>query len=92
MNSRTKIIKIAYPQELFEQGNISQILSSIAGNIFGMKIVKNLRLLDLSFPEKLAKSFEGPEYGIPGIRNLTNIHNRFFIGAIIKPKLGLNPK
>lgn len=92
INPNTKIIKIAYPQELFEPNNVSQILSSIAGNIFGMKIVKNLRLLDLSFPEKLAKSFQGPEFGIPGIRNLTNVHDRFFVGTIIKPKVGLNVK
>ena len=27
-------VKIAYPLELFEQGNIPQLMSSIAGNIF----------------------------------------------------------
>jgi ribulose-bisphosphate carboxylase large chain len=37
-------VKIAYPSILFEEGNMSQIMSSIAGNIFGMKAVKNLRL------------------------------------------------
>ncbi|MDI6798738.1 MAG: ribulose-bisphosphate carboxylase large subunit, partial [Candidatus Aenigmarchaeota archaeon] len=35
-------IKVAYPIELFEPGNMPQILSSIAGNVFGMKAVKNL--------------------------------------------------
>jgi len=92
INKKTKIIKIAYPQELFEQGNMPQILSSIAGNIFGIKLAKNLRLLDLSFPKKLASSFQGPYLGIQGIRNLTKVKNRFFIGTIIKPKLGLSPK
>ncbi|MDP3056965.1 MAG: hypothetical protein Q8N37_00385 [bacterium] len=31
------IVKIAYPLDLFEFGNIPQLLSSVAGNIFGMK-------------------------------------------------------
>jgi ribulose-bisphosphate carboxylase large chain len=82
-------IKIAYPSELFEKGNMPNILSSIAGNIFGMKDVKNLRLNDIHFPEKLLKSFKGPKYGIPGIRKILKIGKRPLIGTIIKPKLGL---
>ena len=83
-------VKIAYPSHLFEGGNIPNILSSIAGNVFGMKAVKALRLEDVSFPKSLLKSFSGPKYGISGIRKLSGIKNRPFIGTIIKPKLGLN--
>ncbi|MDH5266900.1 MAG: ribulose-bisphosphate carboxylase large subunit, partial [Candidatus Bathyarchaeota archaeon] len=36
--------KIAYPLELFEPGNISNLLSSVAGNIFGLRTLKSLRL------------------------------------------------
>ncbi len=35
-------VKIAYPSELFEKGNAPNILSSIAGNIFGIRSVRNL--------------------------------------------------
>jgi len=86
------IIKIAYPYELFEPGNMPQILSSIAGNIFGMKTVKNLRLLDVHFPYTLVKSFSGPEHGIEGIRKLLHVHSRPLVGTIVKPKLGLDEK
>lgn len=85
-----KYVKIAYPIELFEPGNMPQILSSIAGNIFGMKAVKNLRLEDVDWPDKLIKSFKGPLYGIQGIRKLLKIPKRPLCGTIIKPKLGLN--
>lgn len=83
-------IKIAYPLYLFENGNISEILSSIGGNIFGMKVVKDLRLLDIRFPEEMIKSFKGPEFGIEGIRELTNIQDRPLVGTIVKPKVGLD--
>lgn len=83
-------IKIAYPLELFEPGNMSQILSSIAGNVFGVKAIKNLRLEDVEWPYELVKSFKGPLYGIEGIRKLLNIWDRPLCGTIIKPKLGLN--
>ncbi len=90
--SKTKEVKIAYPIELFEKGNMPQILSSIAGNVFGMKAVKNLRLQDIRFPKVLIKSFNGPRFGIKGIRKLLKVKKRPLTGTIIKPKLGLNEK
>ncbi len=85
-------IKISYPIELFEKGNISQLMSSIGGNVFGMKAVKNLKLFDIHFPESYIKYFKGPAYGIKGIRKIMKIKHRPLIGTIIKPKLGLNAK
>ena len=73
INSKTNVVKIAYSEELFEAGNMSQILSSIAGNIFGMKAIKNLRLEDIQFTKKLVNSFPGPKFGIQGIRKLTKV-------------------
>lgn len=85
-------VKIAYPAMLFEPGNMPQILSSVAGNIFGMRFVKNLRLEDISFPKSLAKSFLGPRYGISGVRKALKIKNRPLVGTIVKPKIGLATK
>jgi len=85
-------VRIAYPMELFELGNIPNILSSIAGNVFGLKDLKNLRLGDVSIPERMVASFKGPKYGIAGIRKLVNVSHRPLVGTIIKPKLGLNPQ
>jgi len=87
---KNSIIKIAYPAELFENDNMPNILSSIAGNVFGLKTLKNLRLLDITFPKTILTSFEGPQYGSDGIRKLLKIQKRPLIGTIIKPKLGLN--
>jgi ribulose-bisphosphate carboxylase large chain len=81
--------KIAYPVELFEGGNMPNILSSVAGNVFGLKALKNLRLLDIALPADLTKTFRGPKYGIEGIRKLLKVKDRPLVGTIIKPKLGL---
>lgn len=89
---RNNRIKIAYPIELFETGNIPQILSSVSGNIFGMKIIKNLRLENIYFPRQLVKSFKGPELGLEDIRKITKIKDRPLLGTIFKPKLGLTAK
>jgi ribulose-bisphosphate carboxylase large chain len=83
------VAKIAYPKELFEQGNMPNILSSVAGNVFGLKALKNLRLNDIELPAALVKSFKGPKFGIKGIRKLLKVPERPLVGTIIKPKLGL---
>ncbi|UCD07726.1 MAG: type III ribulose-bisphosphate carboxylase [Candidatus Aenigmatarchaeota archaeon] len=83
-----KTVKIAYPLDLFELRNVPQILSSVAGNIFGMKAVRNLRLEDIDFPERVIRSFRGPRFGIKGVRKLFGVE-RPLLGTIIKPKIGL---
>ena len=86
------IVKIAYNKELFEAENLPQILSAVAGNIFGMKVLKHLRLLDISFPKSIVEKYRGPKYGIRGIRKLTKVNDRPLLGTIVKPKVGLNEK
>ena len=85
-------IRVAYPIELFEPGNMPNILSSVAGNVFGLRALKNLRLNDIVLPRELVQSFKGPEYGIDGIRELLGVKDRPLVGTIIKPKLGLKTK
>lgn len=85
-------VEIAYPSILFEKGNMSQIYSSVAGNIFGMKDVKNLRLESLKTPKDFVESFDGPKYGIDGIREKLKIKKRPIVGTIVKPKIGLDPE
>ncbi|MBD3249003.1 type III ribulose-bisphosphate carboxylase [Candidatus Woesearchaeota archaeon] len=92
IDHKTNEVKIAYPMELFEPGNMPQIYSAIAGNIFGMSAVKYLRLQDIGFPKKILDSFKGPKFGIKGVRKLLRVKKRPLIGTIVKPKVGLRPK
>lgn len=92
IDRKSNHIRIAYNKELFEPGNIPQIYSAIAGNIFGMKIINSLRLEDVHFPKDIVKSFPGPAFGIDGVRRLTRIRKRPLIGTIVKPKVGLDPE
>ena len=82
-------IRVAYPIGLFEPGNMPNILSSVAGNIFGLKAIRNLRLQDIDFPEGIISSFKGPKFGVKGVRRLLKVYDRPLVGTIIKPKLGL---
>ncbi len=92
--NKAAYIKVAYPIELFEDNSIPQILSDIAGNILGMKIIPRVRLVDIEMPEKYVKTFKGPEFGIDGVREYmkTDKVQRPHIGTIVKPKVGLSPE
>ena len=92
LDSKNKRCRIAYPLGLFELGNVPEIMSSIGGNIYGMKCVTGLLWEDVTLPEKMLKSFKGPKFGIPGIRKYLGVYNRPLVGTIVKPKVGLTPK
>ena len=83
-------VHIAYPFELWEMGNMPQLLSGIAGNIFGMRALDNLRLIDVSLPQEYIRHFPGPNLGIPGIRKYFKVYNRPIMGAVPKPKIGFS--
>jgi ribulose-bisphosphate carboxylase large chain len=83
-----RYVRIAYPIELWDDGNAPQLLSGIAGNIFGMKALDSLRLVDVSFPESYLRHFKGPKFGIGGLRKMLRVRGRPITGAVPKPKIG----
>ncbi|MGQ9781476.1 MAG: RuBisCO large subunit C-terminal-like domain-containing protein [Nitrososphaeria archaeon] len=92
----TGIIKIAYPNILFdfETGGIPNILSIVAGNLFGSGSLQNVRLVDLQLSGEAVSFFKGPKFGIDGVRRIVGTleSRRPHLGTIIKPKVGLDPR
>lgn len=86
------IAYIAYPIDLFEEGSIVNIMSSVVGNVFGFKAVSSLRLEDMRIPVALVKTFPGPPTGIDNERARLNTYGRPLLGGTVKPKLGLSAK
>jgi len=86
------IARIAYDIDLFEEGSIANLTSSIIGNVFGFKALKSLRLEDMRIPLHYVKTFQGPAHGIVMERELLDKFGRPLLGATVKPKLGLSAK
>jgi len=86
------IAYIAYKLDLFEEGSIPNLTSSIIGNVFGFKALKALRLEDMRIPQEYLKTFQGPPHGIVQEREMLNKYGRPLLGATTKPKLGLSPR
>ncbi len=83
---------VAYDLDLFEEGSVANMASSIIGNVFGFKALKALRLEDLRIPVAYLKTFQGPPHGIQVERDRLNKHGRPILGATIKPKLGMSAR
>ncbi len=86
------IAYIAYDIDLFEEGSIANLTSSIIGNVFGFKALKALRLEDMRIPVAYVKTFQGAPHGIVMEREYLNKFGRPLLGATVKPKLGLSAK
>jgi 2,3-diketo-5-methylthiopentyl-1-phosphate enolase len=84
-SKRTKgLLKISYPA-----ANFSPDLPAILTTVFGkLSLDGEIKLVDLEFDPELEKRFPGPKYGVDGIRNLLDVHDRPLVMSIFKGVLG----
>lgn len=81
-------VKVAYPSFIFEEGSVPGMMSGIGGNIYGMKAVKNLKLLDVELPQEYLKNFKGPNYGKDLIKRIFKRKSGPVTAVVPKPKIG----
>ncbi|KAL5067386.1 hypothetical protein RYX36_018273 [Vicia faba] len=67
------IAYVAYPLDLFEEGFVTNMFTSIVDNVFGFKALRALRLEDLRIPNAYVKTFQGPPHGIQVERDKLNM-------------------
>lgn len=84
-------LRVAYPLELFEESNMPAFLASVAGNVFGMRRVKGLRLEDIYLPKAFLEHFKGPHRGLRGVQEIMGVRDRPLAGTVPKPKVGYSP-
>jgi len=88
VTERQFIIRIAYPWQNFGP-SFSMMLSTVIGNISSSGKVK---LVDLEFPQTFLQNFQGPKFGVQGIRELLGVYDRPLLNNMIKPCIGLTPE
>jgi len=86
--TKAAVIQLAFPIQAWGD-NVPMMLLAIAGNCFAYS--KNIMLTDLFIGKELLKKFQGPKFGIEGIRKLTGVKERPLSLHIIKPKMGMTP-
>lgn len=82
------IIQIAFPIENFGE-DIPMLLTTLFGNISASGMVK---MIDCAFPKKYIERFQGPKFGVEGLREVLGIKDRPLLNAMIKPNIGWTPE
>ena len=81
------IIQIAYPMANFST-SMSALMTILFGNISASGMI---RLIDVAFPKKFIAQFQGPKFGVQGMRDVLGAPERPLLNAMIKPNIGWTP-
>lgn len=85
---RNYIYQIAFPS-INQTNQIGLMLTATIGNI---SMGGKLKMLDLRFPKDWIKNFQGPKYGIEGVRKILKVPRRPLLNNMIKPCSGWTPE
>lgn len=84
-------VKIAHPHRNFG-AKIPNLLTAVCGEgAFFCPGITVIKLFDIEFPDSYLSMFEGPQFGIEGLREMLGIYERPFFFGVIKPNIGLGP-
>ncbi len=81
------IIQIAFPMANIG-GSLPMMLTTVFGNISASGMVK---LIDCAFPKRYIEKFQGPKFGVQGLRDVLGVKDRPLLNAMIKPNIGWTP-
>lgn len=89
VNKKKKQISIAYPIALFEKNSITHLLSVLVGSLMKVAKTKRILIVDAKIPQVYIKTFQGPYYGVTGIRSLLGIYERAITGCTVKNQFAM---
>jgi len=88
LETRNYIIQIAFPHVNIGS-QIPMLLTTVVGNI---SMGGRIKVLDMRFPKKFVDGFQGPRFGIEGVREILSVHDRPLLNNMIKPCTGYTPE
>lgn len=83
---------IAHPWGNFG-ARLPNLISAVMGEgTFFAPGIPIIRLEDIQFPDAYLEQFEGPQFGVAGVREQLQVFNRPLFFGVIKPNIGLPPQ
>lgn len=83
-------IGFPYANINWETDGIAQLMCFLMGGQLDITNIKKCQLLDLQIDQSKTY-FQGPKFGLTGLRNMSGSFNKPLFGGIVKPKTGLKP-
>lgn len=84
-------VKIAYPYENHEN-SLSIVLSAAGGDTYNIKNLYPIKILSIELPQVLIEKYEGPRFGVEGLRKKLKVFRRPLLIGPVKPCVGMRPK
>lgn len=85
-------VTIAHPHGNFGP-RIPNLLSAVCGEgVFFSPGIPLIRLQDIRFPDSFLAAFQGPQFGVAGLRERLQVFDRPIFFGVIKPNIGLPPE
>jgi len=84
--------KIAHPHGNFGPKLPAMLAAACGEGTFFSKGISVIKLFDIEFPDSFLENFEGPKFGIEGLRDILQVYDRPLFFGVIKPNLGLSPE
>lgn len=76
-------VRLSYDPSVVEAGGVPALVNLVFGNV---SMMPGVRLVDLSFPDRVLAGFDGPRHGVAGVRALTGVHGRPLLATALKPR------
>lgn len=87
---RRAVLRLRFPLANFGP-SLPNLMAAVAGNLFEIKELAAIKLVDLDLPPAFAERYSGPKFGVEGSRRLMGRREGAMIGTIVKPSIGLTP-
>ena len=88
---RRAVLRLRFPLDNFGP-SLPNLMAAVAGNLFEIKELAAIKLIDLDLPQAFAERYPGPKFGVAGTRRLMSRPEGAMIGTIVKPSIGLTPE
>ncbi|MFF7291438.1 RuBisCO large subunit C-terminal-like domain-containing protein [Microbacterium sp. NPDC008134] len=83
-------MRLRFPLDNFG-ASIPNLQAAVAGNLFEIKELAAVKLVDLDLPPAFGERYGGPRFGLAGTRERMGRPDGALIGTIVKPSIGLSP-
>ncbi len=91
LSPQSYAVTLAHPHRNFGP-KIPNFLSAAAGEgPFYCPGIETIKWLDFEFPKNFLEKFEGPQFGLQGIREVLKVYGRPIFMGVVKPNMGLPP-
>lgn len=84
-------VRIAHPHRNFGARIPNLLTAAMGEGAFFSHGVQAIKLIDIEIPDWYLASFEGPQFGTKGLREMLGVFDRPVFFGVVKPNVGLDP-